>query len=148
MFERSKEWRKCLAELHEEQRKEFGEKLNKILEENRAHQIEYAKKYWEQQRDKELKEYMKKYTNETIHIKSLFRKKVILYTTYPRRNRSFISLFNPDEPTMVELTDKLRAYLLMSGSSIRLGFYNDDEYRCKKHERMLRYMRSKYPIEF
>ena len=89
---------------------------------------------------------MKKYTNETIHIKSLFRKKEILYTTYNLT-------YGLEDPTMKKIVKNIRAQFLMDEcSNIKLILYNDkkynDECRCEKHERMLRYMRSKYPIEF
>ena len=108
---------------------------------------EELKEYWEQQCDEELKEYMKKYTNETIRIKSLFRKKEILYTTY---GLTYGGLYNP---TITKMAKNIIASILMAKCpNIKLVFYNDkkrnDEYRCEKHERMLRYMRSKYPIEF
>ena len=54
-IERSKDWRKFLGELNEEQRKEFYNKLGKAIEENKVYQREYAIKYWEQRNISQIK---------------------------------------------------------------------------------------------
>ena len=145
-IERSKVWRKYLNKLNEEQRKEFYNKLSIAYEKNIAYQREYAKKYWEQQKEKELLECMKKYKRETIHIKSSFRKKLMLYI-----NCHKLKFVHPFDKL---LYSGIMSENLMIPFNSNIKFYNFDNEivnnisRCLKHTQMLRYMRTKYPIEY
>ena len=144
-IERSKDWRKFLGELNEEQRKEFYNKLGKAIEENEAYQREYAIKYWEQRKEKELLEYMKKYKRETIHIKSSFHKKTTLYINYPKLKIIYpvakICSWNLVSQLTTGLNPNIKFYIINAEDA-------NDIRRAFKHERMLRYMRTKYPIEY